>query len=84
MEDKKKHPLEFLDKRKRNFNLDNDNLEDDVLPPDFCDEAIQLFEENQVFHVDRNEEFAKTVQDFIIETVGKPYRMLGNVLGAKD
>ena len=34
--------------------------------------------------VDRNEEFASTVQEFIVETVGKPYRMLGNIMGTQD
>ena len=34
--------------------------------------------------VERSEEFRKTVQQFMIETVGKPYRMLSNVLGVQD
>ena len=34
MEDKKKHLLEFLDRKKRAFDWDNDDLEDEVLPPE--------------------------------------------------
>lgn len=34
--------------------------------------------------VERDEEFRKKVQEFMIETVGKPYRMLRNVLGSQD
>ena len=34
--------------------------------------------------VERDERFKQTVQDFMVETIGKPYRMLSNVLGARD
>lgn len=34
--------------------------------------------------VERDEEFRKTVTEFMVETVGKPYQMLGNVLGAQE
>ena len=34
--------------------------------------------------VERSEDFRKTVQQFMTETLGKPYRMLSNVLGAQD
>ena len=34
--------------------------------------------------VDRNREFQDTVQEFMSETLNKPYRMLGNVLGTQE
>ena len=34
--------------------------------------------------VERNEKFRKTITEFMVETLGKPYRMLGNIMGAQD
>ena len=34
--------------------------------------------------MERSEEFRRTVQQFMTETLGKPYRMLSNVLGSQD
>ena len=34
--------------------------------------------------VERDDRFRKTIHNVISETLGKPYRMLGNVLGAQD